>query len=90
MKQERIGFIGLGLMGEEMARHILRCGYPLTVLAHRNRSPLEAPCQEGATEVSTPAEMAKNSDIVFICVQTSEQVSEIVSGTESLMDGINT
>ena len=87
MKQERIGFIGLGLMGKEMARHILRCGYPLTVLAHRNRSPLEAPCQEGATEVSTPAEMAKNSDIVFICVQTSEQVNEIVCGADSLMDG---
>ncbi|WP_404343747.1 NAD(P)-dependent oxidoreductase [Vreelandella venusta] len=89
MKQERIGFIGLGLMGKEMARHILRCGYPLTVLAHRNRSPLEALCQEGATEVSTPAEMARNSDIVFICVQTSEQVSEIVSGADSLMDGIH-
>ncbi|WP_144981490.1 MULTISPECIES: NAD(P)-dependent oxidoreductase [Halomonadaceae] len=87
MKKERIGFIGLGLMGKEMARYILNNGYPLTVLAHRNRSSVEALCQEGATEVSTPAEMAKHSDIVFICVQTSEQVSEIVYGTDSLIDG---
>lgn len=87
MKQERIGFIGLGLMGKEMTRHILRNGYPLTVMAHRNRFPLEALCKEGATEVSTPAEMARNSDIVFICVKTSEQVSEIVSGADGLMAG---
>ncbi|MBS9402356.1 NAD(P)-dependent oxidoreductase [Halomonas sp. TRM85114] len=87
MKQERIGFIGLGLMGKEMAGHIVRNGYPLAVMAHRNRSPLEALCAEGATEVSSAAEMARNSDIVFICVKTSEQVSEIVAGAKGLLAG---
>ncbi len=87
MKQERIGFIGLGLMGKEMAGHIVRNGYPLAVMAHRNRAPMEALCAEGATEVSSAAEMARNSDIVFICVKTSEQVSDIVAGADGLLAG---
>lgn len=87
MKQERIGFIGLGLMGKEMAGHLVRNGYPLSVMAHRNRLPVEALCAEGATEVSSAAEMARNSDIIFICVKTSEQVSEIVTGVEGLLAG---
>lgn len=87
MKQERIGFIGLGLMGKEMARNIARNGYPLTVMAHRNRAPLEMLSAEGAIEVNSAAEMARKSDIVFICVKTSEQVSEIVSGADGLMAG---
>lgn len=87
MKQERIGFIGLGLMGKEMARHLVRNGYPLSVMAHRNRSPIEALCAEGAMEVGSAAEMASKSDIVFICVKTSEQVREVVSGTDGLLAG---
>ena len=83
----RIGFIGLGLMGKEMAGHIVRKGYPLAVIAHRNRAPLEALCREGAVEVATPAELARQSDIVFICVPTSEQVGEIVSGEQGLLAG---
>lgn len=83
----RIGFIGLGLMGREMAGHIVRSGYPLAVMAHRNREPLEALCSEGAVEVATAAEMARQSDIVFICVPTSEQVREIVAGEQGLLAG---
>lgn len=83
----RIGFIGLGLMGKEMAGHILRNGYPLTVMANRNRAPLEALCREGAAEVATAEEMAGRCDIVFICVPKSEQVNEIVTGEQGLLAG---
>ena len=41
MANETIGFIGLGLMGHGMARNIVEKGYPLTVIAHRNRQPVE-------------------------------------------------
>lgn len=87
MQQERIGFIGLGLMGQEMAKHLLRNGYPLTIMAHRNRAPLEALCTQGAVEASSAAEIAHTSDVVFICVQTSEQVNNIVAGAEGLLAG---
>ena len=40
-KAERIGFIGVGLMGHGMAKNIVEKGYPLTVMGHRNREPVE-------------------------------------------------
>lgn len=87
MNKTRIGFIGLGLMGREMAGHIVRSGYPLTIMANRNRAPLDALCDEGATEAVTAADMARNNDIIFICVKTSEQVNHIVTGADGLMAG---
>ena len=39
-KAERIGFIGVGLMGHGMAKNIVEKGYALTVMGHRNRTPV--------------------------------------------------
>jgi 3-hydroxyisobutyrate dehydrogenase-like beta-hydroxyacid dehydrogenase len=77
---ERIGFIGLGMMGHGMAKHLLAKGYPLTFKAHRNRSNLADLLAAGAREVSTLAEVSKASDIVFICVTGSPQVEAVMSG----------
>jgi 3-hydroxyisobutyrate dehydrogenase-like beta-hydroxyacid dehydrogenase len=69
---EKIGFIGLGLMGHGMAKNIVEKGYPLTVAAHRNREPVDDLVSRGATEVKTPREDRRTaSDIVFICVTGS-------------------
>jgi hypothetical protein len=51
---ERIGFIGAGLMGHGMAKNIVEKGYELTVLAHRNRAPVEDLLARGATEGTAP------------------------------------
>lgn len=48
MGKERIGFIGVGLMGHGMARNIVEKGWPLTVMAHRNRQPVEDLIGRGA------------------------------------------
>jgi 3-hydroxyisobutyrate dehydrogenase-like beta-hydroxyacid dehydrogenase len=77
---ERIGFIGLGMMGHGMAKHLLAKGYPLTFKAHRNRSNLADLLAAGAREVPTLAEVSKASDIVFICVTGSPQVEAVMSG----------
>ncbi len=77
---ERIGFIGLGMMGHGMAKHLLAKGYPLTFKAHRNRSNLADLLAAGAKEVSTLADVSKASDIVFICVTGSPQVEAIMGG----------
>ena len=68
MDKPRIGFIGLGFMGQGMAGRILDGGYPLTVMAHRKREAVEALVKRGAKEAATPADVAKASDIVFLCV----------------------
>ena len=85
MDKPRIGFIGLGLMGHGMAKNLVTKGYPLTVRVHRNRKPLEDLLAAGAKEVSTTAEVARASDIVFLCVTGSPQVEENVYGDGGIL-----
>lgn len=77
---ERIGFIGLGLMGHGIAKNIVEKGYPLTFLGRSNRAPAEDMIARGAREASTAAEVAAASSIVFICVTGSRQVEEVIRG----------
>jgi 3-hydroxyisobutyrate dehydrogenase-like beta-hydroxyacid dehydrogenase len=81
----RIGFIGLGLMGHGMAKNIVTKGYPLTVRAHRNRKPLEDLLAAGAKEAASYADLARQSDIVFLCVTGTPQVEAIVRGSDGLL-----
>ena len=84
MDKPRIGFIGIGFMGQGMAGRILDGGYPLTVMAHRKREALEALVKRGAKEAATPADVARASDIVFLCVTASPQVEAIVRGPQGI------
>ena len=79
MTQEKIGFIGIGLMGQGMARNIVEKGYPLTTIAHRNRAPLEDLLSRGATEAASVADLAAASDIIFLCLTGSPQVEAVVA-----------
>jgi len=82
--KERIGFIGVGLMGQGMAANILAKGWPLTVMAHRNRAPVDDLVSHGAGEVASPREVALASDVVILCVTGTPQVREILEGPEGL------
>jgi 3-hydroxyisobutyrate dehydrogenase-like beta-hydroxyacid dehydrogenase len=77
---DRIGFIGIGLMGHGMAKNLLAKGHPLVFLAHRNRSNLGDLLEMGAKEVKSPAEAAAQSDVVILCVTGTPQVEAIVYG----------
>lgn len=87
MTKARIGFIGAGLMGHGMASHMLAAGYPLTVMANRNRRPIEDLLARGASEASNPAEIAAVSDIVFLCLTDSKVVEAVVRGPQGLARG---
>ena len=84
MAKERIGFIGVGLMGHGMAGNIVDKGWPLTVMGHRNREPVEDLKSRGAAEAKTPREIAEQSDIVVLCVTGSPEVQAIVQGPDGL------
>jgi 3-hydroxyisobutyrate dehydrogenase-like beta-hydroxyacid dehydrogenase len=75
---DRIGFVGVGLMGHGMAANLLAAGHPLTVIAHRNRAPVEDLVARGAAEAEDLAALAAASDIVHICAPASPQVEAIV------------
>jgi len=85
---QRIGFIGAsGLMGHGMAKNLRAKGYPLSLTVHRNRERVADLLAAGATLAATPAELARGSDIVFLCVTGSPQVDAVVSGPEGLLSG---
>ena len=73
MAKERIGFIGVGFMGHGMAKNLLEKGHALTILGHRNRTPVDDLVKRGAKEVKSAEEVAKQSDIVFLCVTGSPE-----------------
>lgn len=83
--KERVGFIGLGAMGVGMAANIAAAGYPLTIMGHTRREPVERLLALGATEVKTPAEMRALCDIIILCVTTSDAVEGIVTGDNGLL-----
>jgi 3-hydroxyisobutyrate dehydrogenase-like beta-hydroxyacid dehydrogenase len=87
MAKERIGFIGVGLMGHGMAKSLADKGYALTILGHRNRAPVEDLVKRGAKEAKTAEEVARNSDIVFLCVTGSAEVEALVRGPNGLKAG---
>jgi 3-hydroxyisobutyrate dehydrogenase-like beta-hydroxyacid dehydrogenase len=84
LEKERVGFVGLGLMGQGMARNILTKGWPLTVLAHRSRTAVEALVAEGANEATSARALAEASDVVVLCVTGSPEVAAVVEGPEGL------
>ena len=82
--KERIGFVGLGNMGEGMATNILRKGWPLTVVAHRRRDAVDRLIAAGATEAASLRDLAEASDIVVLCVTGSPEVEAAINGPAGL------
>ncbi len=87
MSKQRIGYIGVGLMGHGAAGSILRHGYPLTIAGHRNRAPVDDLVARGAQEAATPADVARASDIVFMCLPSSVEVDATVYGENGILAG---
>lgn len=85
--QERVGFIGLGIMGKPMARHILEAGYSLTV-HNRSRASVNELAAAGAIAASSAAEVAAGSDIVFTCLPDSPDVEAVALGPHGILEGI--
>ena len=84
LSKPRVGFIGLGIMGQSMASHLLAAGHPMVIY---NRSPekTEALVARGAKAVNTPAQVANQSDIVITMVGYPSDVEEIWLGSEGLI-----
>ena len=86
-----VSFLGLGVMGAPMARHIATAGHRLTVY---NRSPARvdkwrAEHPEIAARVaSSPAEAAESADVVVTCVGNDDDLSDVVLGAHGVFNTI--
>ena len=83
----RIGFVGAGLMGHGAAKHILQAGYPVTVIANRNRAPIDDLVARGASEAQSICELTAASDIVFLCLPDAPTVQSTVRKAGGLLAG---
>jgi 3-hydroxyisobutyrate dehydrogenase len=84
---ERIGFVGLGIMGSRMAANLRGAGYELTVY-NRTRERVEAwAAERGGTVVATPAEVGAASDVVITMVVDGAQVQEVLLGEQGVAQG---
>jgi 3-hydroxyisobutyrate dehydrogenase-like beta-hydroxyacid dehydrogenase len=83
-----VAFIGLGTMGYPMAGHLSRHGHRVTVF-NRTASTAERWCAEyTGTQAPTPAEAARDADIVFTCVGNDNDLREVVLGADGIANGL--
>ena len=87
MTNARIGYIGVGLMGHGAAKNSLEKGHPLTIMGHRNRAPVDDLIRRGAKEGTSAAEIARASDILFLCLPSSVEVEATVCGAGGVLEG---
>ena len=83
---ERLGYIGLGLMGTPMTRRLLKAGHQVTVW-NRSEGKVGPLVEAGAKRAGTPRELLANSDIAFMCVTDATAVEEVIFGPGSGSDG---
>lgn len=76
----QIGFVGAGLMGHGMVVNLLKAGNEVTVIAHRNPAPIEDLVRRGAGKVANLGELAKQADLIMICVSNSNVVQDVIDG----------
>ena len=82
-----IGFIGLGIMGRPMALNLINAGHSLSV--HARRPAMMTPLTDaGATACNTSAEVARNADIIFVCVSDTHDVEHVILGEDGILNGV--
>lgn len=84
---EKIGFIGLGIMGQPMSGHLLAAGYEVSVYDLRRES-MEIAAEHGAVPCTSPAEVASLSDIIITMVPDSQDVETAIAGDGGVLNGV--
>jgi 2-hydroxy-3-oxopropionate reductase len=84
---ERIGFIGLGIMGRPMAGHLVDAGYAVTVW-NRTPSKMAALVERGAAAAESPRDVASRSDITITMVSDTPDALEVILGPQGVVHGV--
>ena len=91
MERPVVGFVGVGLMGHGMAKNAVEKGFPLRVVAHRKREAVDDLVGRGAVECASLEAMAREIDVVVLCVTGSPEVEAALgvdrAGGEAGADG---
>ncbi len=83
----KVGYIGLGTMGEPMAANLLKAGFEVVIVGHRNPAPVERLRAAGARVAATPAEVAAQVDALMLCLPDDAVVEQVLCGPEGVLAG---
>ena len=83
----KLGFLGLGLMGYPMARNLLKAGHEVAVWSNTSAKTEQLAAEAGAKPCKTPAEVAAQSDVVFLCVGNTEMAERVILGPDGIASG---
>jgi 3-hydroxyisobutyrate dehydrogenase-like beta-hydroxyacid dehydrogenase len=83
-----LGFLGLGIMGMPMARHLLKAGHRVALWSHTASKAQELAKEGDGVACATPKEVAANADYVFLCVGDSAMSEEVTLGKDGLIEGL--
>lgn len=84
---KKIGFIGLGIMGEMMAKRLLSNGYELVVY-NRTKEKISRLGTSAVTPVESPADIAKNCDIIISMLADSRALEDVVNGKNGILNAL--
>ncbi|QIN83910.1 2-hydroxy-3-oxopropionate reductase [Rubrobacter tropicus] len=84
---EKVGFVGLGIMGKPMARNLIEAGHDL-VLYNRTREKAEDLAGDKAIVAASPREVAEQSDVIITMLPDSPQVEEVLTGPDGVLEGV--
>lgn len=84
---DKVGFVGLGIMGRPMALNLKNAGSELFVNARRAES-MEPLTLAGAIACTTPAEVARQTDVIFTIVSDTPDVEQVILGTDGVIEGV--
>ncbi len=83
---ERVGFIGLGIMGQPMALNLIKAGHQLIVHARRSES-MQPLIAAGARAAASPAAVAREATLIFTMVSDTPDVESVILGPEGIIEG---
>ncbi len=84
----QLGFLGLGIMGYPMARHLLKAGHEVALWTNTAAKAHELAAQGKGIACATPKEVAQRADFVFYCVGNTAMAREVSAGKDGLLEGI--
>ena len=84
---DRIGFIGLGVMGRPMAGHLLKHGHEL-VVHNRSRPAVDALVEAGATAGASPRDVARQADVLILMLPDTADVELVLTGADGALSGL--
>lgn len=83
----KVGFIGLGIMGNPMSKNLIKGGFELVVF-NRTRAKLDEIVKAGARAAPSPKEVVQNSEVVITMLTDSPDVEEVVLGNDGVIEGV--